>query len=258
MSAAWAGRHVVIVGASSQIGVAAARAFAAAGADVTGLSRTVGALETPPFARTFACDVSSAESVAGAFARARAHASIDALVYVSGAPAMGKTLAVPEKAARESFEVNFWGLDRTVREVLPAMSAQRKGSIVAVLSLAAVRAVPHESYYAASKAAAARYLECLAHEAAAANVAVGYVAPGFIDTGFYKRGGWFGMDVPSVNGSGTTPSDVADACLEMASGSTSVHPSKVLGWRERVIVMADRVAPGLYDRWLRRSSAPSP
>jgi short-subunit dehydrogenase len=172
----------------------------------------------------------------------------DALVYAAGMAVMGRTLSVPQEAARDAFDVNFWGMDRAIRSVLPAMAAQRRGSIVAVLSLAALRAVPHEAYYAASKAACARYLDCLAHEAATTGVHVGYVAPGFVDTGFIERGGWHGMSVPRVRGSNVTPDDVARAVLEILDGRRVRH---VLGWRETAIRLGDHLAPGLYDRLLR-------
>jgi short-subunit dehydrogenase len=129
------------------------------------------------------------------------------------------------------------------------MRERRAGVVVAVLSVAALRAIPFESYYAAAKAGAARYLDCLAHELEPEGVAVRYLCPGFIDTGFLEKSSWFGVDPPRVRGSGTTTEDVARAVV----GAIERGPrARVLGWRERVITLADRLSPGLYDAVLRR------
>ncbi len=161
---------------------------------------------------------------------------------------MGLTLAVPEAEARRCFEVNFWGLDRAVREVLPVMSERRTGAILALGSLVALRAVPHEAFYAASKAALARYLGCLAHEGAKVGVRVQCLNVGYVDTGFAERGAWFGMDTPKRGGSGVLPDDVAEAAIELLS---SHRLSGLIGWKERAITVVDRVVPELYDRLLR-------
>jgi short-subunit dehydrogenase len=150
--------------------------------------------------------------------------------------------------------VNLWGLDRVVRATLGPMERRGGGTLLYLSSLAALRAIPHETYYAASKAAAARYAGCLAHEAARAHVDVKVLHVGFVPTGFFAKNGWFGMPVPEVNGSGVTPEDVARAALELIA---SRSPAGILGWRERLISLGDRIAPTLYDRVLMRRAKSS-
>jgi short-subunit dehydrogenase len=241
------GSHAIVVGASSGIGLAIAKALRGRGHAVSNLSRRPAPSDAVD--ASYACDVTSSDEVRRAVDRAIAtHGPCDVLVYASGVPAMGRTLAIPEDEARRCFDVNFWGLDRVVRAVLPAMIDRRRGAILAISSLVALRAVPFESYYAASKAAVVRYLGCLAHEARRGSVRVHALHIGLIDTGFFERGGWHGMDTPRVKGSGVTPDDVAQAALRLLdSGSESA----VLGWKERMIALGDRVAPTLYDRLLR-------
>src|SRR5262249_17948017 len=153
------------------------------------------------------CDVTKAEELERALEAAARDAdggAPDVLVYAAGIAAMGRAVAVPPADARAVFEVSFWGLERAVRAVYPAMSRRGAGAIVAILSLAGVRAVPFEAHYGAAKAAAARYLEALALEAAQAGVRVGFLAPGLVETGFLERATWHGMVPPRVRGSGVT------------------------------------------------------
>jgi short-subunit dehydrogenase len=237
--------HAIVIGASSGIGEAIARALRERGAKVSGLARRA----CTAVDASFTCDVTKPD-LATAIERATEMLGPPRyVVYAAGLAAMGKTLDVPVDAARASFEVNFWGLDRAVRATLPGMRAHGEGAIVAVLSLAALRAIPHEAYYAAAKAAAARYLDTLAHEAEPDGVNVSYVCPGFIDTGFLEKSAWFGMQPPRVRGSGVTPGDVARAVVAMLEGK---RRARVLGWRERAITLGDRFAPGLYDALLKR------
>lgn len=237
--------HAIVVGASSGIGEAIARALRERGAKVSGLARRA----CRAVDASFACDAATPELDVGIARASELFGPPRFLVYAAGLAAMGKTLDVPADAARASFEVNFWGLDRAVRAVLPGMRARGDGAIVAVLSLAALRAIPHEAYYAAAKAAAARYLDTLALEAAPDGVAVRYVCPGFIDTGFLEKSAWFGMSPPRVRGSGVTPDDVARTVVAMLERRRA---GRVLGWRERAIALGDRLAPGLYDALLKR------
>ncbi len=241
------GSHAIVVGASSGIGLAVATALRARGHAVSNLARRaapVGSVDA-----SYACDVTSSDDVTRAVDRAiEAHGPCDVVVYASGVPAMGHTLEIPEEDARRCFEVNFWGLDRVVRAVLPSMMERRRGSILAISSLVALRAVPYEAYYAASKAAVARYLGCLAHEARRGHVRVHALHIGLIDTGFFERGGWHGMETPRVRGSGVSADDVARAALRLLDSESE---SAVLGWKERMIALGDRVAPTLYDRLLR-------
>ncbi len=240
--------HAIVIGASSGIGAAIGTALRARGTRVSGLARR----DCPPSAAdaSFACDVAKEGEIETAIDRATDRFGAPTiLVYSAGLGAMGRTLEIPADAARASFDVNFWGLDRAVRHTLPGMRTRGSGCVLAVLSLAALRAIPHEAYYAAAKAAAARYLDCLAHEVERDGVAIRYLCPGFIDTGFLEKSAWYGMSAPTVQGSGVRPEDVARAAVAMIDGR---RRGKVVGWRETAITIGDRIAPGLYDAILRR------
>ncbi len=239
--------HAIVVGGSSGLGAAMGKALRARGLVVSSLARRAAASSAAD--ASFLCDVTQDADVERAVSECtERHGPCDVVVYASGAPTMGRTLDVPVEAARACFEVNVWGFDRVVRATLPEMMQRRRGVVLLVSSIVALRAVPHETYYAASKAAAARYAGCLAHEARKAGVHVKSLHVGLVETGFFQRGGWWGMRVPNAKGSGVTAQDVAREALALIDSSAD---ERIVGWKEKAIALGDRIAPTLYDRLLR-------
>jgi short-subunit dehydrogenase len=112
------------------------------------------------------------------------------------------------------------------------------------LSIVARRAVPFEAFYAASKAAAARFLECLQLEYAHKNIEFVCAFPGTLKTGFRRDSEWYGIE-PGAAEKGSDVQTTAEAIVKLLK---SKRRSRVIGWRERSIDLADRLWPGLYDR----------
>jgi NAD(P)-dependent dehydrogenase (short-subunit alcohol dehydrogenase family) len=109
-------------------------------------------------------DVRSAESVRECVDEVLAHGDIDILINNAGIMHLGFAEETTAEEARALFETNFFGAVRLVDAVLPGMRERRRGRIVNVGSLAAWVGEPGEGFYAASKAALARYTESLRHE----------------------------------------------------------------------------------------------
>lgn len=86
------------------------------------------------------------------------------------------------KEADEVFATNLFGVVRVTNAVLPSMRARRKGRIINVGSAAAWVGEPGESFYAASKAALARYTEALRHEVWHLGITVSLIEPGAFTT----------------------------------------------------------------------------
>ena len=238
--------HALVIGASSGIGLSIARKLKKSGYIVSGLSRHIPPLDAVD--TSLLCDIQDNSHLCACIEEAKERQGPpEIVVYSAGYPAMGKTLSIPEAEARNAFEVHFWGLDRTIRAVLPDMQALRRGTILAILSIAAYCPPPFESYYAASKSAAMAYLRALALEARHDGVQLKWLAPGYINTGFLERGNWFGMSVPKVHGSGITPEQVAESAYRLIRGGPD---SRIIGWRERCLALGERVSPSLVNRWL--------
>jgi len=86
-------------------------------------------------------------------------------------------------AARRVIETNLLGAMATVDAAVELFYRQGHGQIVGVTSVAAVRGLPNQGAYSASKSGLSRYLEAVRAETAGrTRIVVTDLAPGFIDT----------------------------------------------------------------------------
>ena len=98
---------------------------------------------------------------------------------ISGAVEFTKT-----EDAQHQLDVNFFGMVRMNRQVLPVMRRQCYGRIVNLSSVAGAIPIPFQTYYSASKAAINSYTMALANEVKPFGIQVCCVQPGDIRTGF--------------------------------------------------------------------------
>lgn len=183
------GQHVVITGASSGIGLATSRRIAGLGGTVTMIARRADVLESEaerigPAARWTAADVGDKAAILGALDEAIVQSGpIDGLFLNAG---IGGMFAPAADYTDEAFEavmrVNATSLFWTIRHLLPAMTARRRGAIVITGSLAAETGMAGNVGYLASKHAALGIARAIAMEAAPHGVRCNVLNPGFIDT----------------------------------------------------------------------------
>ena len=86
--------------------------------------------------------------------------------------------------AQRQLEVNFWGMVRATKAVLPVMRAQRSGRIVNTSSVAAVTPIPFQTYYSVSKAAINSFTMSVGNEVRPYGIRISAVMPGDTRTGF--------------------------------------------------------------------------
>jgi NAD(P)-dependent dehydrogenase (short-subunit alcohol dehydrogenase family) len=188
-----AGRRVIITGASSGIGAAAAEAFAAEGAHVALVARSPEGLEavaarvraggTP--AHVVAADVSDRAQVEAAVEAATAAlGGLDILVLNAAAMVFGRFWEVDADAFDHTIAVSFRGAVDTTRAALPHLAADGGGAIVATGSIMARVPLPTFSSYTAAKHALRGFLNTLRIELRAADipVKVSMVHPGAVDS----------------------------------------------------------------------------
>jgi rhamnose utilization protein RhaD (predicted bifunctional aldolase and dehydrogenase)/NAD(P)-dependent dehydrogenase (short-subunit alcohol dehydrogenase family) len=155
-----AGQIAVITGAAGAIGFAAAKAFAAAGAEVALLDVDEAAAQAKAKAIGGAalgirCDVTDAASVRDAFAQvASAFGGVDIAVSNAGAAWQGRIGEVDEAVLRESFELNFYGHQRVAQSAVGIMRKQGTGGCLLFnVSKQAVNPGPDFGPYGLPKAA---------------------------------------------------------------------------------------------------------
>ena len=176
-----ANQRIVIIGGSSGMGLATARAAATAGAAVTIASSDRRRLEAALAGLPGNCDgqvtnASSEADVAALFARA---GELDHLIYTAGDAAGQRPLRdLSMKQARQLFDVRYWGAIAAVKHAAPRIRAG--GSIVLTSGTIGVRPAPGAALAASAAAAIEGLTRGLAVELAP--VRVNAVRPGVIRT----------------------------------------------------------------------------
>ncbi|NCH88264.1 2,3-dihydro-2,3-dihydroxybenzoate dehydrogenase [Cronobacter dublinensis] len=181
MTLDFSGQTVWVTGAGKGIGYATARAFAQAGATVTGFD-----LAFPHADYPFACetlDVADAAGVAAVCQRLlRDDARLDVLVNAAGILRMGATDVLSLNDWQQTFAVNVGGAFNFFQQTMATFRAQKRGAIVTVASDAAHTPRIGMSAYGASKAALKSLALTVGLELASCGVRCNLVSPGSTDT----------------------------------------------------------------------------
>lgn len=180
-------KRVLVTGASSGIGAATARRFAAEGWDVWLTSLDAKLLEeirsslAPGGHAALAGDYADPVFVAALEARLKSEwGALDALINCAGVFIYTQTLSSPLDQWRKAFNVMLDGGLHMTRLAAPLMPSG--GRIVHVTSIHDGRAAEGASAYAMAKAALGQYCRALAVELAPRGILVNAIAPGFVDT----------------------------------------------------------------------------
>ncbi|MDI1442662.1 2,3-dihydro-2,3-dihydroxybenzoate dehydrogenase [Polyangium sp. 6x1] len=235
----YAGKVALVTGAAQGIGEAVVRALAARGAKVAALDSNAGRLggviaemkASGNHAVAFPADVTDSAAVDAAVDRIeRELGPLDFLVNVAGVLHVGPIEALRDEDWARTFAVNAQGVFSLCRAVARRMIPRRSGAIVTVGSNAGRTPRMHMSAYAASKAAAAMFTQCLGLELAKHGIRCNVVSPGSTDTPMQRAlwkdesGAQAAIDgAPAAFKVGiplqriATPADVADAVLFLLS-----------------------------------------
>lgn len=187
--------RVFITGASSGIGAALARAYAARGADCALVARRGEALErlrrSLPRADahdTYAVDVTDSDALAQAAASYMDARGVPDIVIANAGISAGTDTGEPDDLGifRRIIETNLIATVATFTPFLKAMMAPPIPAggrrFVVIASVAGVRGLAGSGAYSASKAAAINYAESLRIELRGTPIRVVTIAPGFIAT----------------------------------------------------------------------------
>jgi len=186
------GRHAVVTGGASGIGLAIAQRLAGSGATVAIWDRDETAGRAAAAALSGSCavvDVGDAASVASAVqATLRAAPAIDILINNAGITGPNDKLwDYPVEAWKDVFTVNVHGVFHCCRAVVPLMRARNYGRIVNIASVAGKEGNPNASAYSASKAAVIGLTKSLGKELADTGIRVNCVTPAAVRTPLFAQ-----------------------------------------------------------------------
>ena len=189
------GKSVIITGAGSGIGRAAALLFTKEGAKLIAVDRTESVRETVEeikraggTAEAVMADAGSETDVMAFIDKAvKTHGRLDAIWANAGVS--GGLVPLAEQTVehwQEVLRVNLIGAFLAVKYAIPHMVKQQSGAIVLTASVAGLKAGASGHPYAASKAGVISLVQTTAYSLSGSGVRINAVCPGLIETGMTK------------------------------------------------------------------------
>jgi len=256
----FAGRRVLITGASSGIGRALADAVADRGGTLCLAARNPDRLvravdeiaarhQDGPRPLACPCDVTDAAAVRGMIAECRNRlGGIDILFNNAGTNVYGPVERTTVADFSAVMSVNFVGAVNCILEVLPVMREQGAGHIVNISSLAALHGAPYLAVYSASKAALTAMSQALRAELHGSGITITTVHADYTVTGIFAA-------EKNVGGAVRPPGPYAPAAEVAAAIIRAVERGKrdfAITFRGRALGLVRALAPGIVERYMNR------
>ncbi len=222
----YAGKVVVVTGASSGIGEESAIEFAKRKANVILVARRKEKLDQVAQkiskynsqVMTLQCDVSQKSQVESMSKTVLEKTGrIDILVNNAGFAIYGTVADLKVEEIESQIATNFFGMIYCTKAFLPKMLDQKSGHIVNVASVAASFGLPGMASYCASKFAMLGFSEGLYHELKGTGVRVTVVSPIMVRTNFFDNTSF--KSVPKYSPTSLSSKTVAKAVIKAASSS---------------------------------------
>lgn len=237
----FAGKTVLVTGASRGIGLEIVRKFSELGAVViAGVREPSSDLEnlfkdiSSEFGNTIQIeqvDLSSTDKANESARRIATSFKIDVLVNNAGVASGSLFQMTPMSELREVFEVNFFSTLQFTQTISRKMTRTGGGAIVNIGSTAGLNGDSGTTAYGASKAALMYVSQVMAMELGSSNIRVNSVAPTVTTTDMYQQMAESSRD-QLINGGAikeaATASDIADAVVFLASDSARMITGQTL------------------------------
>ena len=220
------GARVLITGASTGIGAAAARRLASEGARLALVARRrdkLQALAADLGAVAIPADLAVPGEAARVVAEAEAAlAGIDLLFANAGVYLPGDLIDADPEAIDQLININVTAVMRAVRAALPGMIARGQGDIIVTSSVSGHQAIQWEPVYSASKHAVQAFVHGLRRQVGRHDIRVGALAPGVVLTPLWGEVDAAVEAEKVADRSALTEADVVDAFMFMATRPRNV------------------------------------
>lgn len=219
MSESIAGKVVIVTGASSGIGRAAAERLAAEGAKLALVARasprlTALAEHLGSAAIAIPADLSRPEETDAMVAQAEAHfGQIDVLFANAGIYIPGEVVEGDPDAWDRMIAINVTSVFRAARRILPGMIARGSGDIIVTSSISGHQALHWEPIYSASKHAIRAFVHGLRRQALKHGIRVGSISPGVVLNELWGIDDPAEIDRRVADKTGLMSEDIADALV---------------------------------------------
>jgi dehydrogenase/reductase SDR family protein 7B len=252
------GKNALVTGASEGIGLATAKRFVELGANVWALARNRERLEAlsaelggPPRLVPVAADVSDGPAMEAVTGRILSELGVpDVIVANAGISLDARFENTTDEDLESVYQVNVFGLVRSIRPFLPAMKERGSGRIIFVSSVIGKRGIPNYTAYSGSKFALHGMAEALRPELTRTGVKVGIVCPSSTESELRHRMKRIGPQQSDSRIRRHSAESVADAIVKMVrSGKREM----VLSAEGKLMHWINRISPGLMDRILAKA-----
>lgn len=183
-------KTIFITGASTGLGKAAARLFAANGWKVIATMRqpeNEKELNTIPNVSLLPLDVTRPEQIQAAAAKAIESGDIDVVFNNAGYGLAGPLEGATDEQLVQQIDTNLLGVLRVTKAFIPHFREKRSGLFITTTSIGGLVTFPLNSVYHATKWALEGFSESLAFELSPFGIGVKTVSPGGIKTDFISR-----------------------------------------------------------------------
>lgn len=246
------GKSVLLTGASSGIGHAAAVAFARQGARLLLTGRSMERLEqvaaacAPAEVAVFAADLSKPEDVQRLAEKSREHfPKLNLLIHNAGVGLYTPSYEADPAQVRKVFEVNYFAPVELTRQLLPTMPSG--GAVVTVSSIGGLLPLPWQNAYSSSKYALNGFTYCLRMELEGSGVDALCFCPCLVETPFREHA--LEGDIPQQVAAKQSIKISAERCAEdLLRAIRKRKRTTISPWNGWVVVWLSRFFPKTVER----------
>ena len=219
------GKHALVTGGGTGIGLAIARALASEGAEVTITGRRLSVLEEVATAgmHPMAMDVADEHQTATVIDEAVSRRGPIQICVANAGIAEGRKLHKTDTELwRRIMSINLDGCFFTIRESLRSMLDTDWGRVIAISSIAGLRGTPGAGAYAASKHGVIGMIRSFSEDFAGAPYTFNSICPGYVDTPIVTRN----TDAIAAR-TGASPDAARDMMVQMNRHKRLITPEEV-------------------------------